>query len=122
MRIVDSTQQVVIAEAGLKYERFFDRLRGLMFTKSFPAGGALIIEPCSSIHMLWMSYPIDVIFLDKSDCVVGLVNEIKPWRASSVYFKAYRCIELPAGVIKRSGISLGNRILIEPTQPKPPNR
>jgi uncharacterized protein len=111
-RVVNLTRQETLAESAKRCVRFLDRFRGLLFTKSLGEGCALIIEPCKSIHMFGMAYPIDVIFLDKENRVTALVHEIKPWRASGLYLKAVLCIELPAGTIAKSGTRMGDSFAI----------
>jgi pSer/pThr/pTyr-binding forkhead associated (FHA) protein len=63
--------------------------------------------------MFWMSYAIDAIFLDKNARVVGLVQEIKPWRASKVFLHATACVELPAGTIARSDTRIGDTLITQ---------
>ena len=89
---------------------FWRRLRGLMFRAALPSGTGLLIAPCQSVHTLHMRFPIDVIFLDKSWCVVGLERNLAPWRFSRVYRYSWFVLECPAGSIDRSGTELGDRL------------
>lgn len=63
------------------------------------------------IHMFFMKYPIDVVFLDKGDKVVGL-EQLRPWQTSKMYWKANRVLELPWGTIERSKTQIGDQIEI----------
>jgi uncharacterized membrane protein (UPF0127 family) len=72
------------------------RVIGLMFKKS-PKGDGLLLEPCNSIHTFFMRYSLDVIFLNKSNVVVKIIRDLKPWRMTFIYFKARKTLELPAG-------------------------
>jgi len=112
-RVVNATRQKTLAEQAKKNTDFWGRAKGLMFSKSLPAGSGLILQPCNSIHMFWMSYPIDAIFLDKQDRVVGLVQEIKPWRASKMYLQAHTCVELPPSTIANSQTCVGDTLVME---------
>lgn len=91
-------------------DKFFARLKGLMFQKELPEGEGLIISPCNSIHMFFMNFPIDVVFLNKDDEVVALVEGIKPRQISKIYFNAAYVIELPVSTIKNADIKVGNRL------------
>ncbi|MBY0359377.1 MAG: DUF192 domain-containing protein [Candidatus Obscuribacterales bacterium] len=91
---------------------FWQRLCGLLGTSSLPAGGGLYIAPCRQIHMFGMKYAIDVVFLDRDFCVVGLCKKIAPGHASAVFWRANGCLELPAGTIDDTGTELGDRIVI----------
>jgi uncharacterized protein len=117
-RVVNATRQKILAEPAKKSTDFLGRALGLMFTKSLAAGTGLILEPCNSIHMFWMNYAIDAIFLDKNARVVGLVPEIKPWRASKMFLHATTCVELPAGTIAKTDTRIGDTLI---SQEIPPN-
>ena len=83
-----------------------------MFTSPLPAGGGLVIEPCSSIHMFFMRYPLDILFLDKQGKVVFMYRGIKPWRLGRVVRGARLAIELPEGTIAESGTQIGDTVSI----------
>lgn len=87
---------------------FWTRFLGLMGRSGLPPGGALVLGPCQSIHMLFMRFPLDVIFTDREGKVVALVEGIRPWRLSSFYREAYYAIELPVGTITASETRVGD--------------
>ena len=58
----------------------FERIRGLIGTKSLPEGEGMLILRCNSIHTFFMSFPIDAAFLDRDGNVVKTVRNIRPWR------------------------------------------
>jgi uncharacterized membrane protein (UPF0127 family) len=89
------------------------RMKGLLGLSDFPQGSALVITHCQSIHMFFMNFPIDVIFCDTQDKVVGLCNGIKPFCLSPVFFKASYAIELPSGSITASSTQLGDQMRIQ---------
>jgi len=61
---------------------------------------------CQQIHMVFMRFPIDVIFVDKNHKVVGLVRKIPPFGFSPVFWKASFAIELPVTAIDKSQTQL----------------
>ena len=61
-------------------ETFFDRTRGLLGRDGIEPGKGLWIKRCKAIHMLFMRFPIDAIFLDKKGGIVKIVRNIRPWR------------------------------------------
>ena len=85
-------------------------MKGLLGRGEFPTGEALIITQCQSIHMFFMKFPIDVIFCDDENRVVGLCQEIKPFCLSPIFFKACCAIELPSGMIAASKTQIGDYI------------
>ena len=66
--------------------------------------------------MLFMRFPIDVIFVDKNDRVVGLVAHIKPFRLSPIFFQSQYAIEVSEGVIEQTKTAVGDQIEIKDTQ------
>ena len=112
MRIFNDTQKIIIAQYAIVADSFFPRLRGLLGRKSINQGEALVITGCQCIHMFFMQFPIDVVFVDKRNCVVGLVERIKPFCLSPFYFCASYAVELKAGSIKETGTSIGDILWI----------
>jgi len=89
---------------------------GLMFSERLQNDGrdALLIEPCNSIHMCFMRYPIDVLFIDANDEIVGQVEDIKPWRVTKIYWNARKALELPVGRIAETNTRVGDTLSIQP--------
>ncbi len=104
-----------LADRVRRADTFISRLRGLMFTSPLQAGEGLLIEPCTSIHMMFMGYPIDAIFLDKDNQVVACYDVLTPWWGISGWHRnAAKVLELPAGVREKRGVQAGERLIIEP--------
>jgi uncharacterized membrane protein (UPF0127 family) len=82
------------------------RLRGLILRPSPAAGHALLLCPAASIHTCFMSYPIDVVFLDAHGRVLSVHRAIPPWRVR-VQRGARAALELRAGEATRLGIEPG---------------
>lgn len=112
MQVVNKTNERILAEHVRKADNFFSRLKGLLFSPPLETGQGLLIIPCSSIHCFGMSYPIDAVFFNKKQIVVGLVESLKPCQVSAIYWRAHGCLELPAGMIKHHGVALGDQLII----------
>jgi uncharacterized membrane protein (UPF0127 family) len=101
---------------------FGQRLRGLMFRASLPDGEALFL-PDSSIHMMFMRFPIDALFVgpeepDGSRAVVALHEELPPWRGIVLPVRgAQAVIEMAAGTLARHDVSVADRVVIEAVEP-----
>lgn len=78
-----------------------------------PEGGGLVIEPCNSIHMFFMRYPLDVLFLDKDGAVVFMYAGIKPWRVGRIVRGAKLAVELPAGTIDTTRTQTGDLVALQ---------
>lgn len=93
---------------------FFSRLRGLMLTPSLKEGDGLLIAPCNSIHMCFMRYAIDAVFIDASNKVVALYENLRPWIGlTKIYSNVKSVIELPSGSVKRLGLSIDDTLKME---------
>lgn len=80
----------------LHARRWYQRLRGLLGRPPLRSGQGLLIEPCNSVHTLAMTYPLDLLFLDRSNRVLGWREQLRPWRAAG-WRGARSTLELPAG-------------------------
>lgn len=92
---------------------YWRRLKGLLFYKQPITEEALLITPCNSVHMFFMRFPIDVVFLDQSNNVVKTVPNLKPWKIVSPVRTAHSALELPAGTIKQNNICEGDFIHLQ---------
>ena len=110
MRIFNKSKNTVIAQNASLADTFSTRMKGLLGRDEIPAGEALVITKCRSIHMFFMRFAIDAIFVDQNGCVIGLIEHIKPFRLSPVFFRSESVIELKAGTIGATKTSLGDQI------------
>ncbi len=92
----------VVADHVEVADTLWSRFMGLMFRRELLPGHGLAIRPCNSIHMFFMRFALDVVFVDADGRVVRVINSIRPWRASSLVRGAKAAIELPAGTAARS--------------------
>ena len=72
----------------------------------------LLIEPCSSIHTMFMRFAIDVIFLDKERRVVKVAT-VPQFRAS-LGRGSHAVLEVPAGTAERKGLKVGDLLSLTP--------
>lgn len=96
-------------------DSFWRRFKGLMFERKENFNYALIFELGNktriegSIHMLFVFFPIDVVYLDEEKGVIEIAKNIKPWTLNYTPKKPAKFfIELPAGKAER--ISLEDRL------------
>ncbi|MNL55350.1 hypothetical protein D3C87_1787580 [compost metagenome] len=111
MRIYRNQDEIV--RHGRIANNVWTRFLGLQFSKELPEGHGLLITPCNSVHMFFMNYPIDVVFLTKDLVVERLLPDLKPWRVSPVVVKAHQTLEVPAGTIAKYDLKVGDRLEIK---------
>ena len=112
-RLLNRDRGMVVAEDLAIARRPWSRMVGLLFRRSLSQGQGLLLTPCSSIHTLFMLFPIDVLFFDKEWKVVKTVADLRPFRLALGGRGARACAELPAGTIARSGTKAGDQLLVE---------
>ena len=108
MRIKNATKKIILADSVSVADNFISRFIGLMGKKEFPEGNCLVITPCKSIHMFFMKFPIDVLFIDKDQKVTYIIENMKPWSFSRIVWNSYNVIELPAGTVSKTGTKTGD--------------
>jgi uncharacterized membrane protein (UPF0127 family) len=59
-----------------------------------------------------MSFPIDVVYLDRDGTVVHIDENLKPWRFARVHLQAASVLELPSQALAATGTVVGDRIEI----------
>lgn len=96
--------QVLIADS------FFTRFAGLMFRKNLPAATGLFLAPCNSVHMCFMRFAIDVVYMDKEYNIIKVVKNLSPWTGLSMYPKAWAVLEMLAGEADRCGLEMGKTL------------
>ena len=112
-RVANRTRGSVAVERCRVAQSIRDRLVGLLGTADLRAGEGLWIEQSPSIHMFFMRYPIDAVFVDPHGKVVKIVERLRPWRIVAWARGARDCLELPAGAARAAGINIGDELRLE---------
>ena len=105
-RIVTEDGQVVVADAH-RTTWFWERMRGLLGTRSLPVGTGLLIDPCAAVHTIGMRYPLDLVFLDRHGVVVRVCRDVSPGRFSVGDMHARMTLEVSAGWLPAGDLSGG---------------
>lgn len=116
VRIENTTRGTVIAERCRLASSAIERSVGLLRTPEVLPGEGLLIERSPSIHMFFMRYPIDVVFIDKKHRVTKVVSRLRPWRVVLWARGARDCIELRAGALEGTDTRRGDQLLITDLQ------
>jgi uncharacterized membrane protein (UPF0127 family) len=100
-------------------DSLWGKFRGLMGRRSLDAGAGLWLPESNGIHMMFMRFPIDAVFLgrptaDGSRPIVSLHRALPAWRGMVPLVRgAHGVLELPAGAIDASSSQVGDRVLLE---------
>ena len=99
---------------------FWARFRGLMGSASLDPDAGLYL-PVNSIHMLFMRFPIDALFVATPDAsgdrrIVAIRADLPAWRGMVMPVKGAKgVLELAAGTAARSGLRVGDVVRLEAT-------
>jgi uncharacterized membrane protein (UPF0127 family) len=111
----------ILAERLEDGSSLWAKFMGLMGRASLPAGDGLWLPGENGIHMLFMRFPIDVVFVSPPRDgpsgrrrVLSIRPALPPWRG--VVWRvggAKGVLELPAGTIEATGTAVGDEIAID---------
>ena len=87
------------------------RRRGLLGRHRLEHGSALVLLPCVAVHTAFMRFAIDVVFVNRSGCVLHVVERLQPWRVALAP-GAYGVIELAAGSLARQDVRVGDLLCL----------
>ena len=103
------TRESVVADDADIADTSAARRKGLLGRSAFYGRQGLWIVPCGAIHTFFMSFTIDVLYLDRKKRVKKVITGLSPWRLSGCLI-AHSVLELPAGAISRSGTQRGDQL------------
>ncbi len=115
IRLINLKDHRIISDKCLVAESFFLRLRGWMGKTRSEWGEGILFPSCTSIHMWFMSIPIDVVFLrvEGERKIVTSVHSVQPWKFFPLSDgSAHETLELPYGSAERIGITVGDELCI----------
>ncbi|WP_331588784.1 DUF192 domain-containing protein [Candidatus Binatus sp.] len=118
MRAVNQTRGTVLCARLEDAGGLAGQGRGLLGRDGLEPGAGMLFEngrftPFMWMHMFFMRFAIDIVFLGRGDMVVRINRRLKPWRMSSVVFGARKALELPAGATDGSLTQVGDHIVFE---------
>ena len=113
------TRETLIAERVEVASGLLGKFMGLMGRRSLAPGGSLWLPDSNGIHMMFMRFPIDAIFLGRPDQVgarpvVSTHRALATWTGLVPLVRgAHGVLELPVGAIDASRTQVGDRVALE---------
>jgi uncharacterized membrane protein (UPF0127 family) len=130
MKLIRVNDGALVAADLRVANSFWSRAKGLMFRPQLGPGEALWIESCNSIHMMFMRFAIDVIFLrrGRSELHAGVEGEVlkvcsnvKPWLGMSWCMGATSAVEIAAGTASEIDLRAGDLLCLQEGRCPQPN-
>jgi uncharacterized protein len=117
-RARNETRGTTLAQSLETATSFWGRFMGLMGRRSLAPGSALWLPGDNGIHMFFMRFPIDALFVgrlatDGTRQVVSAHRALRPWTGMVPLVRsADGVLELPRGSIEASGTVVGDTVRI----------
>jgi hypothetical protein len=112
MPVINVTKKTWLATKVRKADNFLTRLVGLLKRTNLGPEEALWLIPSKGIHTIGMKFPIDVVFLDRRNVVLGIISGLVPYRISAVSLRGHSVLELPKDTLKKSRTEVGDQLEI----------
>jgi uncharacterized protein len=119
VRIVNESRGSVLSDRVEVADGLIAKFFGLMGRESLAADEGLWLPESNGIHMMFMRFPIDALFLGRATDggvrpVVRSHPGLRPWTGIVLYVRgAHGVVELPVGTIAASGTQVGDIVRFE---------
>ncbi len=110
VRIRNETNGVELGRRVGVADRWWSRLRGLLGRPPLDEGEGLLLVPCRSIHMLGMTFALDVAFLNTRGEVIALYHELPSGSRTRWHKHARYALELAAGTLEATHTVVGHTL------------
>jgi uncharacterized membrane protein (UPF0127 family) len=110
------TRDSVLAKNVETAVGLWGKFKGLMGRPSLDAGAALWLPDSNGIHMMFMRFAIDAVFLGRPDAdgtrpVMSVHEGLPAWRGLVPLVRgAHGVLELPVGTIAATSTAVGDRV------------
>lgn len=113
-RAVHERTGKVLAEELEVPKTMFGRGLGLMFRSRLEPGRGMWLIPCNGIHMMFMNFAIDAVFLDSKERIKKVYRKLPAWYGLVLLeWGAHSVLELPPGATAEIDLQRGDQILIQ---------
>jgi uncharacterized membrane protein (UPF0127 family) len=120
----NQSRSTVLATRLETADGLWGRFMGLMGRASLDAGGGLWLSSTNGIHMMFMRFPIDAVFVGRPDptqsgaqAVLSVHGGLRAWTGLVPLIRgAHGVLELPVGTIERTGTVVGDLVILEPAE------
>jgi uncharacterized membrane protein (UPF0127 family) len=112
-RVMSGSTGAIVAERAAEATSVWARLVGLLGRAQLAPGEALWLQ-ANGVHTLGMRFAIDIVILDGTRRVLRVAERIGPNRIVWPVCGGRITLELPAGALSESGLSVGDTLVRVP--------
>ena len=115
------TRDTVLARHLGVADGLWGKFMGLMGRPSLDTDAGLWLPDSNGIHMMFMRFPIDAVFVGRRDAdgscrVVSVHRGLRAWTGLVPLVRgAHGVLELPVGTIDRTATHVGDTLVLAPT-------
>jgi uncharacterized membrane protein (UPF0127 family) len=122
LRACNLSRSTALAERLEVADSLWGKFMGLMGRRGLEPDSGLWLTDSNGIHMMFMRFAIDAVFLGNPDPgrggarpVVSVHRGLRAWTGLVPLVRgAHGVLELPVGTIERSGTAVGDLVVLEP--------
>lgn len=112
-KLMNKTQNKILLDKMEVANTLVKRMKGLIGKDEIQTGYGLWIKRCNSIHTFMMSFPIDLIFVDKNLKVKKCISKVAPNKIVWPIFGASSVIELKSGFLNEHKTQIGDQLHVD---------
>jgi uncharacterized membrane protein (UPF0127 family) len=109
LQVVNLTRDTTVVTTVEVADTPSRRAKGLLGREQLDEGAGMWIIPCEAVHTFGMQFPIDLVYLDRSQKVVKLCGAVGRNRIA-ICISAHSVLELSSGTILKSAIQIGDSL------------
>jgi uncharacterized protein len=113
MLVKNATRKKMLVSQAYVCDSVLTRTKGLMFHQRIKDLAFILAferEQHVALHMYFVFFPIDVLFLDRSKKIIEMKRQFMPFSQYIAAKKAKYVVELPEGTINASRTKIGDKI------------
>lgn len=110
IKIKNTTKNTSLSEAAINYTTIWQKAKGLMFSRQKDLLFSEKKERIIPIHMWFVFYPIDVLYINAEKKVVEIKENLLPFTFYFPKNKAQYVIELKKGTIAQTRTTIGDQL------------
>lgn len=119
VRITNLTRNTSLGDSVEVASQGKQRRRGLLGRQALASGTGLWLVPCEAVHTFGMQFPIDLLYLDRTQRITKTCSNVGPW-GLSICWSAHSVLELAAGTITESRTRAGDQLFLEVSKKNTP--